>query len=189
MDVIRQLGIRGLNHLIHCESWAQERLVKHSGAQLLVDASLFRIRLGIDEQGLFRLSAGERVPDVTLTLPPDFAVRALFDRDKLFSAVKLDGSVDVAESLAFVFRNLRWDAEADLAGLIGDIPAYRLSRIGRSLALALQEGVRNTALNIQEFAVEEAGILLSPCDMAAFSGAVSHLRDDVALLEKRLAKL
>lgn len=189
MDVIKQLGVRGLNHLIRCESWAQERLLKHSGAHLLIDAGLFRVRLGVDQYGLFQLDTGDRVPDVTLTLPGDFAVRALFDRSKLFSAVKLDGSVDVAESLAFVFRNLRWDAEGDLAGVIGDIPAHRLVRMGRSLAIALQNGARNTALNIQEYAVEESGLLPSREEVAAFGDAVSRLGKDVDCLEKRLAKL
>lgn len=189
MDVIKQLGVRGLNHLIRSEPWAQERLLKHSGAHLLVDAGLFSIRLGVDEHGLFQLAARDHAPDVTLTLPADFPVRALFDHSKLFSAVKLDGSVDVAESLAFVFRNLRWDVEADLAGIIGDIPAHRLVRMGQSLAVALQNGMRNTVLNIQEYAVEEAGLLPSSRDITVFADGVSRLRDDVARLEKRLVKL
>lgn len=189
MDAIKQLGVRGLNHLIRCESWAQERLLKHSGAHLRVDAGVFAVRLGIDQSGLFQLAADERAPDVTLTLPPDFAVRALLDRSKLFSAVKLDGSVDVAESLAFVFRNLRWDAEADLAGVIGDIAAHRLLRIGQSLAGAMSKGLRNTAQNIQEYVVEESGILPSSRELGSFGEAVDRLRDDLASLEKRLAKL
>lgn len=189
MDAIKQLGVRGLNHLIRCESWAQERLLKHSGAHLRVDAGVFAVRLGIDQSGLFQLAADERAPDVTLTLPPDFAVRALLDRSKLFSAVKLDGSVDVAESLAFVFRNLRWDAEADLAGVIGDIAAHRLMRIGQSLAGAMSKGLRNTVQNIQEYVVEESGILPSSRELGSFGEAVDRLRDDLASLEKRLAKL
>lgn len=188
MDVIKQLGVRGLNHLIRSERWAQERLLKHSGAHLLVDAGLFSVRLGIDQSGYFHLAGGDRSADVTLTLPPDFAVRALLDRSKLFSAVKLDGSVDVAESLAFVFRNLRWDAEADLAGVIGDIAAHRLVRIGRSLATALSDGLRNTAVNIQEYVIEESGMLPAPREITQFGEAVGQLRDEVDRLEKRLAK-
>ncbi|MCG2575723.1 hypothetical protein LZ012_01800 [Dechloromonas sp. XY25] len=189
MDAIKQVGVRGLNHLVRSESWAHERLLKHSGAHVRVDAGLFSLGLGIDQHGLFQLAAGERSPDVTLSLPPDFAVRALFDRSKLFATVKLDGSVDVAESLAFVFRNLRWDAEADLAGVIGDIAAHRLVRIGQSLASALSNSLRNTAANIQEYVVEESGILPSPRELGSFGEAVGRLRDDVASLEKRLAKL
>jgi len=97
--------------------------------------------------------------------------------------------VDVAETLAFVFRNLKWDAEADLAAVIGDIPAHRLVKIGRSLADSLQVAARNTAENIREYAVEESAMLVVPADMASFGEAVNRLRDDVARLEKRLVKL
>lgn len=189
MEAIKEIGVRGLNHLIRCESWAKERLHKLSGAHLRVDAGVFGVRLGIDQSGLFQLVGDECSPDVTLTLPPDFVVRVLFDRSKLFSAVKLEGSVDVAESLAFVFRNLRWDAEADLARIIGDIAAHRLVHIGHSLAAALGNGMRNTALNIQEYVVEESEILASARELDSFGAAVGRLTDELASLEKRLAKL
>ncbi|MDE2440275.1 MAG: hypothetical protein KGP14_04560 [Betaproteobacteria bacterium] len=189
VDVIQQLGVRGLNHLIRSERWAQEHLLKHSGAHLRVDAGLFSVRLGIDQSGFFHLAGAERSADVTLTLSRDFAVRALLDRTKLFSAVKLDGAVDVAESLAFVFRNLRWDAEADLAGVVGDIAAHRLIGFGQSLAGALNYGLRNTAANLQEYVVEESEMLPTPRDIAEFGESVSRLRDEVNCLEKRLDRL
>lgn len=189
METIKQLGVRGLNHLLRSERWAVERLARHAGRQLRVDAGLIDIRLGIDAQGLFVLNEHQGEPDVTLTLPSDILVRALVDRSKLFSSVKLGGSVDVAETLAFVFRNLKWDAEADLAAVIGDIPAHRLVKIGQSLADSLQDAARNTAENIREYAVEESAMLVAPSDIVAFGEAVNRLRDGVARLEKRLAQL
>ena len=189
IDSVKKLGIRGLNHVIRSESWAQQRLLRHAGAHLLVEAGALNIRLAIDEHGLFHLASADSQPDVTLTCPPDIVLRALIDHDRLFSSVKLGGSVDVAESLAFVFRNLKWDAEADLARIVGDIPAHRLSIIGRSLAHSLRSGWRNAAENLREYAVEEAGMLPAPADIARFGEAVNRLRDDVARLEKRLAQL
>lgn len=190
MDFVKQLGVRGLNHLIGSEPWAQDRLRKHAGAQLLILAGpIFSIRLGVDHAGLFHLATGVNEPDVRLTLPADVPIRAVLDRDNLFSSVKLDGSVDVAESLAFVFRNLEWDIEADLAALIGDIPAHRFVRIGRSLAHSLRQGAGNLLANAREYAVEEADFLPNMNAVAAFGNAVNALRDDVARLEKRLSRL
>lgn len=183
-----QLGVRGLNHLIASETWAVERLRKHAGAQLLVAAGPFSVRLGIDHSGFFHLTSAASEPDVRLTLPADVVVRAFVERDKLFSLIKLEGSVDVAESLAFVFRNLKWDVEADLAGVIGDIPAYRLARIGRSLASALHQGVAKGVENFREYVVEESALVVRRDDLATFGNAVNTLRDDVARLEKRLSK-
>lgn len=76
-----------------------------------------------------------------------------------------------------------------MAAVIGDIPAHRLVKIGRSLADSLQVAARNTAENIREYAVEESAMLVVPADMASFGEAVNRLRDDVARLEKRVVKL
>jgi ubiquinone biosynthesis protein UbiJ len=189
MEALNPLAIRALNHLIQGESWAQARLISHSGAQLLIDSGFFVLRLGIDERGLFQPGDKALQADVSITLPSDLPARFLFNRDTLFSSVKLGGSADIAESLAFVLRNLRWDAEADLAQLVGDIPARRLARLGQTLAAAIQDAVGRVAENFSEYAVEESGMLAANRDVTAFGGAVSCLRDDVARLEKRISRL
>lgn len=189
MDFVTQLGVRGLNHLIAAESWAQERLRRHTGAQVLLVGGPFSVRLGLDHAGLFQLVSASGEPDVRLTLPADIVSRVLLSPDSLFSSIKLEGSIDVAESLAFVFRHLKWDVESDLADLVGDIPAHRLVRIGRSLARAMQDGVFRLAGNIREYTVEESAILPSQGEVATFGYAVHGLRDDVARLEKRLSLL
>ena len=186
---MKQLAIRGLNHLVESESWAQERLRPHAGATLLIDGGLFTIKLTIGEHGLFHVGDAAAVPNVALTLPADSMIKALFEPDKLFSSVKLGGTVDVAESLAFVFRNLKWDAEADLARLVGDIPAHRLSMFGKALAGSLRGGVRKASENLAEYAVEESALVMSASDLQAFSNAVDQLADDLSRLEKRISRL
>jgi ubiquinone biosynthesis protein UbiJ len=183
------LTIRVLNHLIQGEYWAQDRLRAHSGAQVSIDAGVFKLRLSIDEHGLFQAGNPESDPDVAITLPSDMPVRLLFDRDKLFSAVKLGGSADIAESLAFVLRNLAWDVEADLAGLIGDIPAHRLAKMARSLAVAILDSMHRAAENVVEYATEDSAMLVAPRTIAEFDNAVHCLRDDVSRLEKRISRL
>jgi len=189
MEALNSLAIRVLNHLIQGESWAQARLIEHSGAQVRIDSGLFVLSLGIDEQGFFHKGNEALEPDVSITLPSDLAVRLVFDRGTLFSSVKLGGSADIAESLAFVMRNLRWDAEADLARLVGDIPARRLARFAQSIALAIQQAIDRAGENFSEYAVEESGVLAANCDVTEFGSAVNRLRDDVARLEKRISRL
>jgi len=190
MDPISNLTIRVLNHLIQGEYWAQDRLRAHSGAQVLIDAGgLFRLGLGIDDHGLFQAGSPDSDPDVAITLPADMPARLLFDREKLFSSVKLGGSADIAESLAFVLRNLEWDAEADLAGLIGDIPAHRLAKMARSFSAAILDSINRATQNVVEYATEESALLVAPRDIADFGRALNVLRDDVARLEKRISRL
>lgn len=190
MDPISNLTIRSLNHLIQGEHWAQDRLRTHSGAQVLIDAGgFFKLRLGIDEYGLFQAGNTESDPHVAITLPTDIPARFFFDREKLFSSVKLGGSAEIAESLAFVLRNLEWDAEGDLAGLIGDIPAHRLVKMARSLSEAILDSINRASQNVAEFATEESAMLVSPSSIVDFGSAVNSLRDDVSRLEKRVSRL
>jgi ubiquinone biosynthesis protein UbiJ len=189
MLALEQLASRALNHLVQGESWAQSRLVGHSGAQVQIDSGPLALRLGIDERGLFQVGDKALEADVCISLPSDVPFRFIFERDSVFSSVKLGGSADIAESLAFVLRNLRWDAEADLAQLVGDIPARRLAHFAQTLAQAIQNALGRAAENFSEYAVEESGMLTAKRDIAQFGHAVNDLRDDLARLEKRISRL
>jgi len=189
MEALEQLASRALNHLIQAESWAQARLIGHSGAHVRIDSGPIVLSLGINEHGLFHPGDKTLDPDVSIALPADLPVRLLFDRDTLFSSVKLGGSANIAESLAFVLRNLQWDAEADLSEIVGDIAARRLARLARTMAVAIQDAIARVAENFSEYAVEESGMLTANRDVSEFGSAVNSLRDDVARLEKRISRL
>lgn len=184
-----RLLLPALNHLVHSENWAQERLRHHARAQVVIVGGPAAVRLRITDQGLFAAGDASVSPDVTLTLPADAPVRMLLDRSSLFSAVRLDGAADIAETLAFVFRNLRWDAEGDLAKLIGDIPAYRLGLVGRSIASGVAAAFRKVADNIAEYALEDSQMLVPPRDLSAFSRDLLTLQNELAKLEQRVARI
>lgn len=189
MGGLENLIHHALNHLLREENWALERLRPYSGSQVLVTAGPINLTLRVDEHGLF-VPADSNLPvDVVLTLPADAPVKLLLDRSSLFSSVKLSGSADFAESLAFVFRNLRWDVESDLAAILGDIPARRLTKIGAHLKTQVLESVARTARNVVEFATEDSSLLAAPRDIQAFGKAIDNLRDDTARLEKRVKLL
>jgi ubiquinone biosynthesis protein UbiJ len=147
------------------------------------------ITLKIDERGLFSNAENNSEPDVTLSLPIDTFGKAIFSPDKLMSSVKISGSVDLAEGLGFIFRNLRWDIESDLARLIGDIPAHRFSRIGSSLATQAANGIHRVAQNIVEYSRDESQLLVSNSELIQFGSEVDELRDDLARLEQRLRRI
>lgn len=178
-----------LNHLIQGEPWARERLRQHGGAQALIRAGLVELHLVVDEQGFFRSGTPDLPVAVTVNLPADTPLRLLSDRKSIFQVAKLSGSADFAETLAFVFRNLRWDIEAELAHLVGDIPARRLEMLRLKLVGQARESVQRVSRNLSEYASEDADWLAPRRDVAAFGKAVDELRDDVARLEKRLDRL
>ena len=187
--MLNGLLVRALNHLVTGESWAGERLRAFAGQRVLIAGGPFPVHLGVTSDGLFEVAEEAGEPAVTITLPADFAARLLVDRSSLFSAAKLAGSADFAETLAFVFRNLRWDAEDDLSRFVGDIAARRLVQAGKSLHAWQTQAVSNLAANVAEYATEDSDLLAPPRKLQAFGDAVNTLRDDVARLEKRLQRL
>lgn len=156
---------------------------------MLIVGGPLQLNLSIDAQGLLAVGSSAGTPEVTISLAADTPARLLVDRSSLFSSVKIAGSVDIAESLAFVFRHLRWDAEADLANLVGDVPARRLAILGGRLGHQVQESARRLVDNLGEYAVEDSSLLAVKRDVVSFGNAVDQLRDDLARLEKRINRL
>ena len=91
--------------------------------------------------------------------------------------------------LGFVFRNLRWDAESDLAHWVGDIAAHRLVAVGGQLVRWHQQQAVNLAANLAEYFTEESPSIARRADVADFCRAVAALPDELARLEARIASL
>jgi len=178
-----------VNHLLSGEDWARGRLAGFAGQTARLEFGGMRMQFTILETGLFAAAEAAAAVTVSIRLPDDAPVRALTERSSLFSAATISGSVDLAESLAFVFRNLRWDVEHDLSQLLGDIVARRALRLARGLGQWPARGARNLAVGLAEFLTEEEKAVASRRDVEAFCSAVDALRDDCARVEKRLGRI
>jgi len=73
---------------------------------------------------------------VTEESPLDIAT-ALMRGDK--PSVRIEGDVQLATEVNWLIDHVRWDAEEDLARLIGDAPAHTLAQWARSAMLALKK--------------------------------------------------
>lgn len=189
MLIVDRLLLPALNHVLRGEEWARERLRGHAGGHLRVLGGALAIDLLVDGQGLFAAASRPGEPDVTVRLPADLPLKWLVDRDGLMGGIRLEGSVEFAETLGFVFRNLSWDVEADLARLVGDIAAHRIVRGGRALGRALGEGVRRTGENVGEYLREESALLVTRGEMNDFVSALAATADELRRLERRIAAL
>jgi ubiquinone biosynthesis protein UbiJ len=182
-------ALKLVNHLLAGEDWARQRLVPFAGQSARLELGAFTLPLMIGPGGLF--VAGDRAApaSVTITLPADAPLRALTDRRSLLASVRLSGSAELAECLGFVLRNLRWDAEADLARFVGDIAAHRLVAGGRQFVRWHQRQAKNLALNLAEYLTEESPTIARRPDVADFCGEVAALPQQLDRLEARIAAL
>jgi ubiquinone biosynthesis protein UbiJ len=179
-----------LNHLLASEDWARCKLVPFAGktARLQLGSGIvFLVR--ISEKGLLEVADANTPATVSIILPADSPVRALTDSASLLSAATISGSADLAETLGFLYRNLRWDIEEDLSQVVGDIVARRAVQLMGRLARWQVSGARNFALSVAEYLTEEAPAIARRQDIERFCAEVDALRDDLARCEKRLERV
>ena len=178
-----------LNHLLERDDWARQRLHPFSGQTAQIEGGPINLVMTVDDTGLFRAAKPEEAPTVTISFGPEAPVKLLTEPAALFASARLSGAANFAETLAFVFRNLRWDYEADLAGVIGDIPAHRLARLLADGVNWHRSATQRLGSNVGEYATEESGLVTSARDLLNFGNEIDRLRDDLARLEKRVSKL
>lgn len=189
MPAVTDLVVPVVNHLLGAEDWARQRLIPFAGEAFRIEGGLLRLDLSIAEAGWVAPAEETQMPLVEIRFGSEALTDILNDPAKAFSTAQLSGSAQFAEALAFVFRNLRWDYEADLAKLVGDIPAHRLARGLREGFSWQRESLARIGANAAEFVTEEAAIVTPRRDVSRFGAEVDALRDDLARLEKRVARL
>ncbi|MGE5385093.1 MAG: SCP2 domain-containing protein [Betaproteobacteria bacterium] len=181
--------VRFLNHLLTGERWAQERLKPFAGQQVSLLCGPARFGLMVEGDGSLRPAPANDAAAVQIVLPADAPLRFVTDRASLLSVTRISGNADLAEALAFLFRHLRWDAEADLADAVGDIAARRLAQGARQALAWQRDAAGRLAANFAEYFSEESRVLLPGRDLAAFAASVASLDANLKRLESRLAKI
>jgi len=186
--MLEQAAILTLNRLLRDAQWARERLALSAGSTVRVAMPPLRLEFAIDADGTLSEAATQH-PDVVIALPVDTPLHALRGSDALMRNARITGSAELADSLGFVFRNLRWDAEEDLSRLVGDIAAHRLVALARRIAVWHMDAAKNLIENFAEYLREEQPTLTRRGLAKEFADAVDDLRDNLARLDKRIERL
>ena len=135
-----------VNHVLMQEPQAASRLARQAGRHVRVQWGQLVFPITITPAGLLELTAVPVDADLILTLTetsPWPLVQALLQGDK--PAVRVEGDVQLAGEVNWLIDHVRWDIEADLARLLGDVPAHLLAQNCRNLAQALRRFVGRRA--------------------------------------------
>lgn len=140
-DELQHRLVLFLNHVLMQEPQARERLARRQGQVVRVQWGPAALQLAITPAGLCeRAPAAEH--DLLLTVV-DASPLALA-RDVLRGerpAVRIEGDSQLAGDVNWLVDHVRWDAEEDLARVVGDAPAHALAELGRALARGLRQFV------------------------------------------------
>ncbi|MFT5589447.1 MAG: ubiquinone biosynthesis protein UbiJ [Bradyrhizobium sp.] len=178
-----------INHLLAPESWARTRLIAHAGKVACFDLGLFTLALQIEPDGYVSAAAADAVVSVTIRIKPADLPLIMANRARAFSYVSIDGDADLANTISQLSQSLRWEAEADLSRVVGDVAAVRLVAGAKSLMQTIGSTHQKLAETTAEYFLEENPMLKRPQAVRELATDVARLRDDVERLAKRIARL
>jgi len=190
--MLATLPLAALNHLLRNENWAHRHLAAFGGQTVSLQMPPLALCLEITPEGFFRRAPAGSKAAVTLTMPGDLPFRILAkggDRAALLSSAQISGSADLADCLGFIFRNLTWDVEGDLAPVVGDIAAHRLARGVRQFVAWQSRTFSNVTRNLADYLSEEKSVLVKRSDASTFCHQLVELDARLSALERRIASL
>jgi ubiquinone biosynthesis accessory factor UbiJ len=193
-DLPKTALVRAINHVLLREEWALRDLSNHRGRVIELILPIGSMQWQIQEDALIRLlSEAHPHPDLVLELDAQ-SFSALSTpqgtiKDRAMKAVKITGDAQLAQLIAKLANQLRWDYEEDLAKIIGDAPAHFLSSQAKRFAQATEKAVADLQGNMVEYLSEEKKVLLHQRDFVSHKMEIQAVRDAVERLEKRISFL
>lgn len=144
-DLQRRLVLL-VNHVLQQEPEAQRRLRTQQDKTIYISWRQFNAQVRITPAGLLDLDDPNGSSDLLLEISePSVAKLAKNAVNGTKPQIRIAGDVALATELNWVIDNVRWDLEDDLARVIGDVPAHKLTKLGRKAAEALRSFVQSAA--------------------------------------------
>jgi ubiquinone biosynthesis accessory factor UbiJ len=142
-----------INHVIAGEPIASQRLRQHAGSSVHLRFDGWPALLPPLPATAFRITPAGLVEWCGDDMPEPADLRVAIDASNPALAVaraltgerpriEVAGDAQLATDVNWLFDNLRWDVEDDLARIVGQGPARELARLGQGIAGALREAVR-----------------------------------------------
>ncbi|AOB32901.1 hypothetical protein AKI39_22405 [Bordetella sp. H567] len=198
-------AVRALNALLRREDWARARLARHAGKTVRLAVGAFKLSLTIDSEGYADVADPAVVPDVTLTGDPArFRVARLFQggsenadpaaaararADAIADMTHISGDAGLAQVVAELAAQLRWDVEDDLARWFGDIAAARLVGGARALSSGLRGAAARLGNNLVEYLAQERPILTPRPLMESWAADIARANATLDVAQARFLAL
>lgn len=178
-----------VNHVLAGSPVARARLGGHAGKCVRVEAPPLHVMLRVTATGGVETAPAEAGPDVSFRIDAAQMPQLLADPARALQSVHLSGDAELAQAVAALLREVRWDVEEDLSRWIGDVAAHRVAAAARAFFGWGRAATGRLADDTASFLTVEEPLLVHNGDFASFESGVAMARDAAARLEKRLERL
>lgn len=182
-------GERAVNHVLRGSPLALERLRPHAGRTVAFHVGPVVLALTVQSTGEVAAAVPGASRDLEVRISPFLVPRLAAREEAAFGEIGMEGDAALAEDVSFLVRHLTWDVEEDLSRVVGDIAAHRIVGAARGLARWSRDASLRMAQGAAEYWTEESPLVASRVKVEGFARDVSELRDAVASLERRIARL
>jgi len=178
-----------LNHILRATPVAMERIRPYAGRTAAFHVGPLTFAFTVQTTGEVTAALPEAAHDLEVRLSPFLLPRLALHEEAAFREIEMQGDAEFAQEVSFLARHLRWDAEEDLAAVVGDVAAHRAATTAKTAAQWAGEAAKRVAAGAAEYWTEERPLLASRVKVEDFNRQVSELRDAVERLEKRIGHL
>ncbi len=187
--MFKALSTRFLQHLLTQNSWANALLQPYAGKAVQFDIASIKANIIILEDGGLGMAGETNIADATVCISASLLLRLIAQDEAAKVQIVISGDTHLATEFAKVLSSMRWDYEADLSKLVGDVSALKISQFGRDAATGIKRNSIQLAEMLSEYWQEEKPLIAKNRLVEKFNTEVDTLRADVARFEKRLTKL
>ena len=187
-----------VNHALQLDPATQQRLAGLAGQVIAIEvappllppvtAFLQPHTAGVDLHGHF-----EGEPDCRISGSPGALLQLTLAENKQAllhdGSIQISGDTHLAQKLQSILADLELDWEAQLAQLMGDIPAHQLANQLRGLFGWGQKAATRMTMNVEEYLHEEIRVTPPQAEVEAFYAKVHDLQLATDRLEARINRL
>jgi ubiquinone biosynthesis protein UbiJ len=180
---------RAINHVLRSAPLAMERLRRHAGRTVAFHVGPATLAFTLQTTGEVTPAVRAAPRDLDVRISPFLLPRLAAGEEAAFRDIEMQGDMELAQEVSFLFRHLTWDAEEELSRLVGDIAAHRLAAAARGVSRWSREAALRTAQGMAEYWTEESPLIASRVKVEGFLRDVAELREAVDRLEKRVERV
>ncbi len=103
--------------------------------------------------------------------------------------IQISGDMEFARQFRDFFANVEIDWEEQLSQVVGDGVAYPLAQCLRLMKQWAKRSVESISQNVKDYLQAETDLLVSKEELQIFFSDIDGLRDEVARLQARIARL
>jgi ubiquinone biosynthesis accessory factor UbiJ len=182
--------IKFFNRVLSDYPAARLRLAAHQGKLVAAEVGPVATRMRITAAGEMELVGGTaQIADVSFIVPLALLPSLATQDASAFAKIDFTGDSELAATLSDIARNVEWDVEADLSRVVGDVAAHRIVDTAQRADSWRRDAGQRLTENVAEYLTEERRAFIASRDIESFAQQNETLRDDIARLDARLARL